>query len=104
MYRNVEQSSRRHQLFGHYPIVVRGRRITAGMIVDENDRRRSLGDRLAEYLARMHEGRIEYAARDRDVSFEPMLRVEHGHVELFDRQIFHSRSEVFDDVARRTHR
>src|SRR4051794_388832 len=100
MYRNVEQSPRRHQLVGYRSIVVRGRRIAAGMIVDENDRRRTLGDRLAEDLAWMHEGRIENAARDRDISFEPMLRVEHRHMELFDRKIFHSRSEVLDDVAR----
>ena len=85
-------------------IVRRRRRVAARMIVHEDDCRRSLGDRLAKDFARMHERGVEDPASDRDVALEPMLRVEHGNVELFDRQIFHAGTEVFDDISRRPHR
>jgi hypothetical protein len=69
------------------------------VIVDENDRRRSLGDRFPENLTRMHERRIEQAARYRDVALEPVLRIEHRDMELLDRQIFQSLREDLIDIA-----
>jgi hypothetical protein len=57
------------------------------MVVHQDDRRRPLGDRFPEDLARMHEGRGENPARDRHVPFEPMLRVQHRDVKFLDRQI-----------------
>jgi len=69
------------------------------MIVDEDDRRRTLGDRFPENLTRMHERRIEQAASYRDVALEPVLRVEHRDMELLDRQIFQSLREDLIHIA-----
>ncbi len=81
-----------------------GHRIAARMIVHEDDRRGALGDRLAKHLARMHERRIQNAARDRYVPFQPMLRIQYRHVKLLDRQIFQPRREHRDHVPGRPHR
>jgi hypothetical protein len=43
------------------------------MIVYQDDRRRALGDRLAEHLARVHERRVEDPARDQDVALQSVL-------------------------------
>jgi hypothetical protein len=67
------------------------------VIVDEDDRRRSLGNRFPEHLARMHERRIEQPACYHDVALEPVLRVEHCDVELLDREILKSlRKDLID--------
>ena len=63
------------------------------MVVHEDDRRRPLGDRLPKHLARMHERRIENPARDRDVTLQPVLRVQHRDVKLLDRQVLQPRRE-----------
>ena len=72
-----------------------------GWLCTRDDRRRPLGDRLPKHLARMYEGRVQNPACHRDVALQPVLRVEHGDVELLDGQVFHPRSEVLDDVSRR---
>jgi hypothetical protein len=68
------------------------------MIVDENDRRRPLGDRLAEHFARMDERRIQKTARYRDVALEAVLGIEDGDVKFLDGKIFESLSEDFVDI------
>jgi len=88
VYGDVQQSAGRDELLGDRAIVRRRHRIAAGMIVDEDDRRRPLGDRLSKNLARVHEGRRQQPTRDRHIAFQPMLRVEHGHVKLLDGQVF----------------
>jgi hypothetical protein len=57
------------------------------MIVNKNDGRRPLRDRLPKHFSRMNERRVEEAARYRDVALEPVLRIENGDVELFHREI-----------------
>jgi hypothetical protein len=47
----------------------------------------------------MYERRIEQAARYGDVALESVLRIEHGDVELLDRQIFQALREDFVDIA-----
>jgi hypothetical protein len=74
------------------------------MIVDEYDRRRPLGDRFPEHLARVHEGGVQDAARHRDVALQPVLRVEHRDVKLLDRQVLEPRREQIEDVSRRADR
>ena len=100
VHRDVEQPARRHQLLRHHPVVRRRRRIAARMVVHQDDRRRPLGDRLAEYLPRMHQRGIEYASRHRHVALQPMLRVQHGHVKLFHREILQSRRKGRIHIAR----
>jgi len=95
----VEYFPRLYELFCYYPVVGRWCRVPARVIVDEDDRRRSLGDRFPENLTRMHERRIEQAAGYRDVALEPVLRVEHRNMELLDRQIFQSLREDLIDIA-----
>ena len=85
LYWYVEYFARLHQLFCYYPVVGRGCRIPARMIVDENDCRRSFGDRFPENFPRMHERRIEKPAGYRNVPLQPVLGVEYCDVKFFDR-------------------
>ena len=62
-----------HELFGYYPVVGRWCRIPARVVVDENDGRRPLRDRLPKHFSRMNERRVEEAASYRDVALEPVL-------------------------------
>jgi hypothetical protein len=73
------------------------------VIVDQDDRRRPLGDRFPEDLTRMHERRIEQAAGYRDVALETVLGVEYRDVKLFDRKILQTLGENLEDVARPAH-
>jgi hypothetical protein len=66
--RDVEYLSRLHELFCYYPVVGRRCRIAARMVVNQNDRCRPFGDRLAKYFSRMYERRIQKTASDRDVA------------------------------------
>jgi len=95
----VEYFPRLYELFCYYPVVGRWCRVPARVIVDEDDRRRSLGDSFPENLTRMHERRIEQAAGYRDVALEPVLRVEHRDMELLDGQIFQSLREDLINIA-----
>jgi len=52
----------------------------------------------------MHERRIEEAASYGDVALEPVLRIKHGDVELFDRKILQTLREDLIDIARPAHR
>src|SRR5687768_980362 len=74
------------------------------MVVDEDDRGRPLRDRLPKHFARVNEGRIKNTTRDRYVTLQPVLRVEDGHVKLFDGEILEPVSEDRDDILRRTDR
>jgi hypothetical protein len=70
------------------------------MIVYQDDSRGALRNRFSEHLAGMYERRIKNAARDSHIALQPMLGVEHSHMELLDRQVFEARSEDRDDVPR----
>jgi len=74
------------------------------MIVDENDRCRVLGDRFTKDLARVNERGIEKSASYSNVTFQPVLRVEHCDVKLFDGKILKLLSEDLVDVAWASHR
>jgi len=74
------------------------------MIVDENDCRRSFGDRFPENFPRMHERRIEKPAGYRNVPLQPVLGVEYCDVKFFDRQIFEPLREDLEHIARPPHR
>src|SRR5712671_5962167 len=99
----VEYFARLHQLFCYYPVVGRGCRIPARMIVDQDDSRCPLGDRFPEDLTRMHERRIEQPAGYCDVALETVLGVEYRDVKLFDRKILQTLGENLEDVARPAH-
>jgi hypothetical protein len=55
----------------------------------------------SEHLARVHQRGVEQPPGDEDVPLQPVLRVEHGDVELLDRQVLEPRRVVLPDVARR---
>jgi|SRR5688572_7674610 len=98
VYRYVEQPARGNQLCRHFSIVRRGRRVPARVVVDEDDRGRPLRNRLAEYLPWVYERRAQKTTGDRHVALEPMLGVQHRHVELLDREVLESWSEKLVDV------
>jgi hypothetical protein len=104
LYGDVEYFARLHELFCYYPVVGRWCRITARMIVDENDCRRSFRDRFPEHFSRMHERRVEKSTRYGDVALQSMLGVEHCDVKLFNRQILQTLGEYLVDVARPSNR
>ena len=66
--------------------------------------RRILGDRFTKYFARVDERGVEKSARYSNVTLQPVLRVEHSHVELFDREILKLLSKDLVDVAGTSHR
>src|ERR1019366_2568589 len=88
---DVQQTARGHELRRDRTVGRAGRRISARMVVHQDDRRGALGDRLAEHLARMDERRIQDAARDGDIAIEAVLCVEDGHVEFLDGQVLEPR-------------
>src|SRR5207247_1072188 len=104
LHRDVEYFSGLHELFSYYPVVGRGCRIPARVIVDENDCRRSLRDRFPEHLAGMDERRVEKPAGYRNVALESVLRIEHGNVKLLDREILQTLRKDLVDVAGPAHR
>ena len=103
-HRDVEEPPRGDELGGNRPIVGRRRRVPARMVVDQDDRRRTLGDRLAKDHPRVHERRVENPTSNRDIPLETVLRIEHRDVELLDRQILESRRKRGPDITRRTER
>jgi len=74
------------------------------MIVYENDRRRILRDCFTKDFARVNERGVEKSAGYSNVTFQPVLRVEHCDVKFFDRKILQPLSEYFVDVARTPYR
>jgi len=99
----VEYLARLHELFSYYPVVRRRCRISARVIVNQNDCCRSLRDRFPKNFSRMYERRVEKAARYCDVALKPMLRVEDRDVKLLDRKILEPLREDLVDVARPAH-
>jgi hypothetical protein len=101
---DVEYLARLHELFCYYPVVRRRCRISTRVIVDQNDRRGSLRNRLAKNFSRMNERGIEQAAGDGDVAFQTVLRVEDCDVEFLDRKILEPLREDLVDIPRPTYR
>jgi hypothetical protein len=99
----VEYLASLHELSCYYPVVRRRCRIPARVVVDEDDSGRPLSDRFPKYFSRMHERRVEEAASYGDVALEPVLRIEHGDVELFNRKILQALRKDLIHVARPAH-
>ena len=97
----VEYPACLDQLFSRYAIVRRGGWVAAWMIVDEDDRCRVFSDCFAKNLTRVNEGRVQQTACNGYVALQAMLRIQHGDVELLDREILQSRRECRVDVTRR---
>ena len=75
------------QLLGDRPVLRRGRRIPARVVMDDDDSRRGLRDRGAEHLARMHQRAVEQPAGDQHLPQHLALAVEGEQMELLDLQV-----------------
>ena len=100
LHRYVEYPAGLHELLCNDSIISRWRWIAAGVIVNENYRRRIFGNCLTEHLTWVHQRGIQKPSRYGDVPLQPMLGVEDGDVKLFDWKILQSLSEYLMHITR----
>jgi hypothetical protein len=103
LHRYIQYLPRLNKLFSYYPVVRRRCRVSARVIVDQNDRRGPLRDRFPKYFSRMHERGIEQPTSHSNVALESMLRVEDRDVKFLDRKILEPLGEDLVDIARPAH-
>src|SRR5262245_14569961 len=84
--RTDEQRSRMSEAVGERDILRARRRISAGMIVHDDDARSPRSDGRSEHLPRMNQTRGERAARDLPPADRTPARIEHHHPKTFDGQ------------------
>jgi len=89
-----------YELLCNDSVISARRWIAARVIVNENYRRRILGDRLTKYFTGMHERRVEQPTRYCNVPLQPMLGIQNSDVKFFDWKILESLSEDFVHIPR----
>lgn len=79
--RNAGDATGLDKLTGNVTVGGGGRRVTARVVVDENDRRRAFMDGEPEHFTRVNNGYVENPSRNLLHPPNPVLRVEHQNVE-----------------------
>ena len=85
---------------GHVDIVVAGRRIARGVVVDEDEPRGVEPDRVAEELSDPHQRGRDVAAVDRGHGPHAVAGVEQYHPQLLARQMTQVRQQARSEIPR----
>jgi len=91
------------ELFGDGAIFGRGGGVSGGVVVDQDDGGRTLGDGGAEYFARVDQGRVQDASGDENFPDHAVAGRQEESVELFLWEVAEAWFHTIEHVSRATH-